>query len=162
MAGSRSKLKSWKQLKTLRALWAFEGKKVVFTNGVYDILHAGHVQLLERAKSLGDILVVALNTDASVRRLNKGPERPINRLADRAAVAAALACVDVVVAFPEDTPEKLLSVVKPDILVKGADYKASQIAGARHARKVARVPLKKGYSTTELVRRLRRWPVTKM
>lgn len=152
---SRSKLKSWKRLATLRKLWSFEGKTVVFTNGVYDILHAGHVQLLEAAKQKGDVLIVGLNTDESVRRLNKGPERPINKLADRAAVIAALGCVDAVASFNEDTPERLVALLKPDVLVKGADYKTGEIAGARHAGKVVRLPLKKGYSTTGLVRRLR-------
>ena len=148
-------MKSWKRLKTLRKLWSFEGKTVVFTNGVYDILHAGHVQLLEAAKAKGDLLIVGLNTDDSVRRLNKGPERPINTLADRAAVIAALGCVDAVTSFGQDTPEELCAMLKPDVLVKGADYKTGEIAGARHAGKVVRIPLKKGYSTTGLVKRLK-------
>ena len=154
MPPSRAKLKTVKRLATLRGLWGWEGKKVVFTNGVFDILHAGHVTLLERARVLGDVLIVGVNTDASARRLGKAPGRPINRLRDRAALLAALSCVDAVVAFGEDTPEKILSVLKPDILVKGADYAKGQIAGARHAGRVVRVTLKAGYSTTGLIRRL--------
>jgi rfaE bifunctional protein nucleotidyltransferase chain/domain len=154
MPSSQFKIKTWKRLTTLRQLWAWEGKKVVFTNGVFDILHAGHVQLLERARALGDILIVGVNSDASARRLGKGPGRPINRLRDRAALLAALACVDAVVPFNEDTPEPLLSKLKPDVLVKGADYGRHQIAGARHAGRVVRVILKAGYSTTNLIRRM--------
>jgi D-beta-D-heptose 7-phosphate kinase/D-beta-D-heptose 1-phosphate adenosyltransferase len=154
MPGSKAKVKTWKRLATLRQLWGWQGKKVVFTNGVFDILHAGHVQLLERARALGDILIVGINSDASARRLGKGTGRPVNRLRDRAALLAALACVDAVVPFGEDTPEPLLSKLKPDVLVKGADYGRHQIAGARHAGRVVRVRLKSGYSTTDLIRRL--------
>ena len=137
----------------LRRAWARRGLKVVFTNGVYDILHAGHIELLERAKRLGGVLIVGLNSDASARRLGKGPRRPFNRLADRARVVGALACVDAVTSFGEDTPEKLVSRLKPDVLVKGADYKAGQVAGRLHAGKVVLIPLRKGYSTTALARR---------
>lgn len=151
---SRGKLKTLKRLLTLRQLWGWEGKKVVFTNGVFDLLHAGHVELLEKARSLGDVLIVGVNSDASVRRLGKGPERPLNKLADRASVLCALACVDAVVGFAQDTPAPLLAQLKPDILVKGADYRADQIAGAGSAGKVVRVALKRGYSTTRLVRRM--------
>ena len=156
MPSSQTKLKTAKRLATLRQLWGWEGKKVVFTNGVFDILHAGHVRLLERARSLGDVLIVGVNSDASARRLGKGPGRPVNRLRDRAALLAALSCVDAVVPFREDTPERLLSQLKPDVLVKGADYGKRQIAGARHAGRVVRVTLKAGYSTTGLIRRLQR------
>jgi D-beta-D-heptose 7-phosphate kinase/D-beta-D-heptose 1-phosphate adenosyltransferase len=141
-------------LLTLRQLWAWEGKKVVFTNGVFDILHAGHLQVLERARALGDVLVLGINSDASARRLGKGTGRPVNRLKDRAALVAALWCVDAVVAFSDATPEPLLSRLKPDILVKGADYRIDQIAGAAHAKKVVRLRLKPGYSTTSLIQRL--------
>lgn len=152
---SKDKLMPLKKLLTLRRLWAWEGKTVVFTNGVYDLLHAGHVQLLERAKALGDVLIVGLNSDASARRLGKGPERPINRFEDRATVVGALACVDAVIRFEEDTPAQLLSKLKPDVLVKGGDYKKEDVAGRQHATKVVIVPLKKGYSTTGIVRKLR-------
>ena len=154
MKPSSSKILPLKKLLTLRELWRWERRKVVFTNGVYDILHPGHVKLLEKSRSLGDVLILALNTDASARRLDKAPGRPVNRLADRAAVAAALACVDVVVSFDEDTPARLLAKLKPDVLVKGGDYKPSSVAGREHAGKVVIVPLKPGYSTTGLIKRL--------
>ncbi len=154
MPSSKAKIKTWKRLTTLRQLWGWQGKKVVFTNGVFDILHAGHVQLLERARSLGDMLIVGVNSDASAHRLGKGPGRPVNRLRDRAALLAALSCVDAVVPFSEDTPGLLLSRLRPDVLVKGADYGKHQIAGSQHAGRVVRVTLKAGYSTTNLIRRL--------
>lgn len=139
----------------LRRRWARAGLRVAFTNGVFDILHAGHVELLEKAARLGERLIVGLNTDASARRLGKGPQRPINKLKDRARVLAALACVDAVVPFGEDTPERLLSRLKPDVLAKGADYRPDQVAGRRHAGKVALIPLKRGCSTTALLKRIR-------
>ncbi|MBI5622797.1 MAG: adenylyltransferase/cytidyltransferase family protein [Elusimicrobia bacterium] len=135
------------------ASWKRRGLKVVFTNGVFDILHAGHVMLLAKARALGDLLVLGLNTDASVRRL-KGPSRPVNRWRDRAAVLAALESVDAVVGFGEDTPARLVSALRPDILVKGADYALEEIAGSRHAGRTVRIALKKGYSTTGLIRKL--------
>ena len=156
MASSRRKIKTLARLKVLRQLWGWEGKRVVFTNGVFDILHAGHVQMLEKSRSLGDVLIVALNSDASARRLGKGPGRPIVSLQGRAPVVAGLACVDAVVAFDQDTPADLVKTLRPDILVKGADYKKSEIAGARYAGKVVRVQLKKGFSSTAILRRARR------
>jgi rfaE bifunctional protein nucleotidyltransferase chain/domain len=150
----RSKTVTLKRLLRLRQLWAWEGKKVVFTNGVFDILHAGHVRLLEKSRSLGDVLIVGLNKDDSARRLGKGKGRPINRFEDRAVVLGALSCVDAVVGFSEDTPLQIIARIKPDILVKGSDYQKHQIAGAEHAGKVARISLKKGYSTTALIKRL--------
>ncbi|MBI5200298.1 MAG: D-glycero-beta-D-manno-heptose 1-phosphate adenylyltransferase [Elusimicrobia bacterium] len=139
-----------------RRAWKKAGKRVVFTNGVFDILHRGHVDLLEKARSLGDALIVGVNKDASVRRLNKGPERPINKEADRVRVLSGLASVDAVTLFGEDTPAELLSALKPDILVKGADYKPDQVAGREHAGKVVLITLTKGYSTTSVVKRLKR------
>lgn len=136
--------------------WRRRRRRVVFTNGVFDILHAGHVSILERSRSLGDFLIVGVNSDASVRRLGKGPERPINHLRDRQRVLAGLACVDAVTSFGEDTPEKLLSSLKPDVLVKGADYRADQVAGRQHAGKVVLLSLVEGRSTTAVVKRLRR------
>lgn len=136
--------------------WRRSRRRVVFTNGVFDILHAGHVSLLERSRALGDFLVVGVNSDASVRRLGKGSERPINPLKDRMRVLAGLACVDAVTSFGEDTPEKLLSLLKPDVLVKGADYRVDQVAGRQHAGKVVLLPLVKGRSTTAVVEKLRR------
>jgi D-beta-D-heptose 7-phosphate kinase/D-beta-D-heptose 1-phosphate adenosyltransferase len=140
----------------LRRRWSRQGLRVVFTNGVFDLLHAGHADILEKAAALGDRLVVGVNTDASARRLGKGAGRPINRFADRARLLAALSCVDAVVPFGEDTPEEILSALKPDVLVKGADYRPSQVAGRTHARKVVLIALKKGYSTTALVERIKR------
>lgn len=148
------KIVTSKKIKTLRGLWAWEGKTVVFTNGVFDILHAGHVELLEKARGLGDILIVGLNSDASAKSLGKGPGRPINRFADRAAVLNALSCVDAIVGFEDSTPASLIESLRPDILVKGADYKKNEIAGAAFAGKVARLKLKAGYSTTGLIRKL--------
>jgi D-beta-D-heptose 7-phosphate kinase/D-beta-D-heptose 1-phosphate adenosyltransferase len=147
---SRGQASSW------RAGLRRSRKRVVFTNGVFDLLHAGHVSILERARALGDALIVGVNSDASVRRLGKGPERPLNPLKDRQRVLAGLACVDAVTAFVEDTPERLLSLLKPDILVKGADYKPGQVAGRRHAGKVVLLSLVRGRSTTAIVRKLSR------
>jgi len=133
---------------------------VAFTNGVFDLLHVGHVALLEAARAEGTALVVAVNRDASVRRLAKGAERPVVPEAERARLVAALASVDCVVLFAEDTPLELIRRLHPDILVKGADYAREQIVGADDVEgwggRVVRVPLVAGQSTTELVRKLRR------
>jgi D-beta-D-heptose 7-phosphate kinase/D-beta-D-heptose 1-phosphate adenosyltransferase len=142
------------KLLTLRQLWRWEGRKVVFTNGVFDILHAGHVKVLEKAKAQGDLLVVGINSDSSVRALEKAPGRPINKWRDRAEVVAALACVDAVVSFGEKTPEKLMSQLRPDVQVKGGDYKPKDLPEAKYAAKVVIIPLKDGYSTTGLIKRL--------
>ena len=133
--------------------------KVVFTNGCFDLLHVGHVAYLEEARSLGDALVVAVNTDASVRRLEKGELRPVNPEADRARVLAALAAVDRVALFDEDTPLTLLTELQPDVLVKGGDYQMSEVVGrevvlARGGR-VLILPFRAGYSTSLLVERIR-------
>jgi rfaE bifunctional protein nucleotidyltransferase chain/domain len=132
---------------------------VVFTNGVFDILHRGHVEYLCAARALGDALVVGLNTDDSVRRLGKGADRPINREEDRAMVLAALACVDAVVPFGEDTPRGLIAALLPDVLVKGGDYTVDTIAGADevHAAggRVEVIPLVPGRSTTAILERAR-------
>ena len=154
MKPSSSKILPLKKLLTLRELWRWEGRQVAFTNGVFDILHAGHVKVLEKAKAQGDLLIVGVNSDASVRMLEKAPGRPINKWRDRAEVVAALACVDAVVGFPESTPERLMARLKPDVHVKGGDYKPSDLPEAKHAGRVAIVSLKKGYSTTGLIKRL--------
>jgi len=132
---------------------------LVFTNGVFDVLHRGHVALLIAARAEGGALLVGLNSDASARRL-KGPERPINRERDRAYVLGALACVDAVVLFDEDTPAELIAALQPDVLVKGADYAPGAIVGtdvvtARGGR-VVRVPLQPGFSTTGLIAKVKR------
>ncbi|MFL5506084.1 MAG: D-glycero-beta-D-manno-heptose 1-phosphate adenylyltransferase [Gemmatimonadales bacterium] len=132
---------------------------LVFTNGVFDLLHPGHVTLLETARSLGAALVVGLNTDASVRRLGKGLDRPVNAEPSRARVLAALAAVDAVVMFDEDTPLELVQALRPDVLVKGADYPRERIVGADFVEarggRVVRVPLVPETSTTRIVERLR-------
>jgi D-beta-D-heptose 7-phosphate kinase/D-beta-D-heptose 1-phosphate adenosyltransferase len=136
-----------------------EGLKVVATNGCFDILHPGHVDYLRRARELGDYLVVLVNTDDSVRRLNKGPERPINPLDHRMVMLEALACVDWVVPFDEDTPRELIGQILPDILVKGGDYTAiEQIAGHDHVLQnggdVRILPFLDGYSTTAMIQKI--------
>ena len=144
---------SRQELLTARAGWKRDGKTVVFTNGCYDILHPGHIRLLESARSLGDILILALNTDAGVQRL-KGPTRPLIAENDRAELAAALAAVDAVTFFDEDTPRELIAAVLPDILIKGAEW-APFIAGREEVEasggKVMALPLEPGYSTTGIV-----------
>ena len=134
-------------------------RKVVFTNGCFDLLHPGHVAYLEAARSLGDALLVAVNTDASVARLHKGPGRPVTPAADRARLVAALACVDRVVLFDEDTPLELITLLQPDILVKGGDYQLEEIAGREvvlaRGGQVLALPFVPGYSTTDLIARLR-------
>jgi rfaE bifunctional protein nucleotidyltransferase chain/domain len=134
-------------------------RPLVFTNGVFDVLHRGHVTYLEQARGLGAALVVAVNSDASVRRLGKGAERPLNPLDDRMAVLAGLACVDLVVPFDADTPRDLIVACRPDVLVKGGDYTAATTAGAPEViaaggRFVA-IPFRYDRSTTALVARLR-------
>lgn len=129
------------------------GKKIVFTNGCFDILHAGHVKSIEFAKSKGDILVLGLNSDSSVKRL-KGPKRPVNKQEDRAIVLAALGAVDAVCIFSQETPLELIKIVKPDILVKGADYKNKEVVGSEYAGKVVLFPLLKGRSTTNLINKI--------
>jgi len=147
------KILSVKRAVAVRAALKKAGKKAVFTNGCFDLLHAGHVYSLEKARSLGDFLFLGLNSDASVKRL-KGPSRPFNKAADRAIVLAALAAVDAVVIFGEDTPRNLIKALRPDILVKGADYRNAAVAGAEFAGRVALVPLLKGRSTTALAKKL--------
>lgn len=149
------KILSIKQAAALRAALKRAGKTAVFTNGCFDLLHAGHIYSLEKARSLGDFLFLGLNSDASVRRL-KGAPRPFNRAGDRALVLAALQAVDAVVVFGEDTPLKLIKALKPDILVKGADYSNSTVVGAEFAGRVALIPLLKGRSTTALARKMGR------
>ncbi|MDP1571742.1 MAG: D-glycero-beta-D-manno-heptose 1-phosphate adenylyltransferase [Vicinamibacterales bacterium] len=139
-----------------------EGRTLVFTNGVFDLLHPGHVRYLQAARALGDALIVAVNSDRSVRAQGKGPDRPINPDAERAEVLAALACVDAVVIFDEDTPLEIITAIQPDVLVKGADWGTDAIVGADEVRarggRVERITLAEGYSTTEILRRVRQTP----
>lgn len=135
-------------------------RPLVFTNGVFDILHRGHVTYLARARALGAALLVALNSDSSARRLGKGAHRPLNPLADRLAVVAALECVDAVTWFDEDTPEALLAACRPQVLAKGGDWPVERIAGAggvlARGGKVVSIAFEHQHSTTELVQRIRK------
>jgi rfaE bifunctional protein nucleotidyltransferase chain/domain len=144
------------ELVRARASWRAAGKTVVFTNGCYDLLHPGHIRLLERSRSEGDILILALNTDASVARL-KGPSRPLMKQDDRASMALALEAVDAVTFFDEDTPRELIAEVLPDILIKGADW-AHFIAGREEVEaaggKVMALSLEPGFSTTNIEKEL--------
>lgn len=148
---------SLRAMQRRRAALRASGQRVVFTNGCFDVIHAGHVKLLQRARSFGDVLVLGLNSDASTRRL-KGRGRPIVPAKDRAAVLAALACVDYVVFFDEDTPEAIIRALQPDVLVKGGDYRIDQIVGADFVRaaggSVRRVRLLRGRSTSAMLRRI--------
>ena len=141
--------------------WCAQGEKIVFTNGCFDLLHPGHVSLLEKAAALGDVLVVGLNSDDSVRRA-KGDGRPINDQNHRALVLASLQATDTVVIFEEDTPEELLRCVRPDILVKGAEYSEEQVVGGSFVKsyggEIVRVQMVEGLSTTKLVDRMRASP----
>jgi len=129
-------------------------QKVVFTNGCFDILHRGHATYLRTARSLGDLLIIGLNTDASVKRL-KGDSRPINHEDDRAYLLESLECVDYVVKFGEDTPHELLSRVRPDILVKGGDYKLEDVVGREFAKEVILIDFVDGYSTTKTIQQMK-------
>lgn len=136
------------------------GKRLVFTNGCFDILHPGHVDLLSRARALGDILILGLNSDDSVRRLNKGPERPVNPASVRAFVLAHLASVDFVVEFDQDTPLDLIRALRPHVLVKGGDWSKDRIVGRdiveAEGGEVHSLPLLTGFSTTSLIHKIRR------
>jgi D-beta-D-heptose 7-phosphate kinase/D-beta-D-heptose 1-phosphate adenosyltransferase len=138
--------------------WKLLSKTIVFTNGCFDILHKGHLQVLTAAAGLGDMLVIGVNADASVKRL-KGPERPVNDEGFRSLMLASLAMVDAVCVFDEDTPLELIAAVRPDVLVKGGDYQPDDIVGADIVRsgggKVITIPLVEGYSTSDLIRRIR-------
>ena len=153
-----SPLLSWDEVKQLREQWAAQGKKVVFTNGCFDLLHPGHIKYLNDTKALGDVLILGLNADASISRL-KGSTRPINPLKDRAAMLNGLKAIDAVVAFEEDTPQKLIAKLLPDVLVKGGDYAAADIVGAKEVRaaggEVIVVPFLDGYSSSKLIERIK-------
>ena len=136
-----------------------EGKTVVFTNGVFDLLHPGHLRYLQQARGLGDLLIVGVNSDRS-SRANKGESRPITPEVERAEILEALACVDAVVVFDEDTPHAIIAALRPDVLVKGDDWEEDAIVGrdiveARGGR-VVRMPVERGYSTTAIIERIRR------
>ena len=144
---------SWSEIESLAKTWRSCGEKIVFTNGCFDILHVGHVSYLEKAARLGRHLVVGLNSDTSVRKL-KGDVRPLVHELDRARVLAALACVDAVVLFEQDTPTELIEKIRPDILVKGGDYKPEEVAGREYAGEVRIIDFEDGYSTTGIVEQI--------
>jgi len=152
----KSKLVSRRNVTVLCDHLRRQKKKIVFTNGVFDIIHMGHVHYLSKAKAMGDVLIIGLNTDLSVRKI-KGPNRPINRQSDRAGVLSALEFVDYVVYFSEETPEKLIRLIRPNVLVKGADYKLSEIVGAEfvhsYGGRVCRIKLLPGRSTSDVINR---------
>jgi rfaE bifunctional protein nucleotidyltransferase chain/domain len=153
------KIVSAKSLSNLLKKWKTAGEKIVFTNGCFDILHLGHVDYLEKAASKGTKLIVAINTDDSVKKL-KGEGRPVNNEEARARLLAALGFVDAVTFFSEDTPQGIIEALSPDVLIKGSDYNISNIIGAefvlRKGGKVETIDLVKGYSTTEIIKQLKK------
>ncbi len=150
--GLKQKLRTLQEALVVVGEWRKAGKTIVFTNGCFDLIHKGHITTLAKAADMGDYLIVAINTDRSVKRL-KGSSRPINSEADRALILSALSFVDMVIIFDENTPEEIIRCIKPDILVKGGDYEPDKVAGARWVGKVEIVEYKKGYSTTEMIQR---------
>ncbi|MDP8222535.1 MAG: D-glycero-beta-D-manno-heptose 1-phosphate adenylyltransferase [Candidatus Lernaella stagnicola] len=154
------KIHSLETLLPLLAEHRKNGEQIVFTNGCFDILHVGHVRLLGLARATGDRLVVAINSDASVRRLNKGENRPIHGQSERAELLAAFAAVDYVTVFEEDTPLAIIEQIKPEVLVKGGDWGPDQIVGRdvveANGGRVVRIPLVEGKSTTNIVREIQR------
>ena len=154
---STQKIKSLEEVVRLRTQLRESGKKLVFTNGCFDILHIGHIRYLNRARSLGDALVVGINSDRSVREI-KGKTRPSMPELERAEVLAALACVDVVFIFDDPTPKRVIDAIVPDVLVKGADWKLSEIVGRDTVENaggsVSNMPLVEGSSTSEIIRRV--------
>jgi len=154
-----TKLKTLPQLVSILKNKKRSGQKVVFTNGCFDILHLGHVRYLTKARSLGDLLVIGLNTDSSVRKL-KGPTRPVTPEKERAEVLGALACVDYIVFFSDSTPERLIRALRPDFLVKGGDWRKEQIVGSAfvesYGGKARSLPFVKGFSTTGLIKKIKK------
>ena len=154
---AREKIKTLDEILRIRASFRADGRKLVFTNGCFDILHVGHVRLLNRARPLGDALVVAINSDRSVREI-KGPERPFVPEGERAEVLAALASVDFVMVFDETTPQRVIEMILPDVLVKGADWGPTQIVGRETVEKagglVLSIELVPGASTSSIIRRV--------
>lgn len=154
----RKKIKTREEIQFVIQRAHFFGKKIVFTNGVFDLMHLGHVDYLSKAKDCGDILIVGMNSDASVKMLNKGDTRPLQDQQSRAMVLASLSFVDYVVIFDEETPYDLIKAIQPDVLVKGADYKVEQIAGhdivLDRGGEVKLIELVSGYSTTAIEKRI--------
>lgn len=154
-----NKLQTAEELKRTIAQWKVKDNTVVFTNGCFDILHAGHIHILEEAKKQGDKLIVALNTDTSVKKL-KGKNRPINAELDRAKIISAIEVVDVVVLFNEETPLNLIIALKPNVLVKGGDYTKNEIVGAKEIEhwdgKVVIIPFLEGFSSTSIIEKMKK------
>lgn len=153
-----NKIVSENELEHLLAVWRFKDDVIVFTNGCFDLLHPGHISYLEKARSLGDRLIVGLNSDDSVQRL-KGAGRPVNPQHDRARLLAALHCTDAVVVFEEDTPARLIELVKPNILTKGGDYTIEKVVGVDFVKsyggRVEILPFEQGYSSTGILEKLK-------
>jgi D-glycero-beta-D-manno-heptose 1-phosphate adenylyltransferase len=153
-----NKITGLPKLLALISAWKSEGKKVVFTNGVFDLLHIGHITYMAKAADLGDKLIIGLNSDASVKRI-KGDDRPVNDQNSRAALLAALFFVDAIVVFEEDTPLNLITALMPDILVKGADYSVENIVGGKeviaNGGEVKTIDLVEGYSSTSIIQKIR-------
>ena len=149
----KSKIISAKALVIKISALKKSGKKIVFTNGCFDLIHAGHVRTFQKAKTFGDILIVAINTDVSVRKI-KGKNRPIVDQQNRAKVLAALESVDFVTFFSENTPLEILELLRPDVLVKGADYKLNEIVGRQYVKKVKRIAMVKGISTSFIISKI--------
>jgi len=154
----KTKIFSWEQIKNQCNIWRFNEKKILFTNGCFDILHLGHIEYLTRAADLGDILLIGLNSDASVKAI-KGPDRPINNEEARAIILSSLSFVSGVIIFDEETPYELIKTIQPDILVKGADYEVKEIVGhdivEARGGEIVTIPLTEGYSTTDLIDRIK-------
>ena len=157
MATSINNVHSLRSLAKIRTALRREGKRVVFTNGCFDLIHGGHVFLFKQAKKLGDVLIVAVNDDRSIRKI-KGPLRPIVPLAERLEILGAVECVDYLIPFSEETPQKVISVLLPDVLVKGKDWKKHEVVGREEVEKaggrVVLAPLYKGQSSTSLLEKI--------
>lgn len=156
----KSKIYDIKELERFLYLAKYEKKKIVFTNGCFDILHLGHVEYLSKAKDLGDILIIGVNSDTSPYWLTKGPDRPINNEVNRGMILSSLFFVDAIVFFSDETPLKLIEIIKPDILVKGGDYQEEKICGydilKSYNGEVKTINLVEGYSTTSIIQKINR------
>jgi len=155
-----SKLKTLEELVLLRDEWRKQGKKIVFTNGCFDLLHLGHIKLFKYAKQLGDILIVGVNSDSSIKKI-KGSKRPVFPLNERLEILEAVEFIDYLTIFEEETPQKLIAFLLPDILVKGGDWKPEQVVGKREVEqaggKVIIFPYMKGYSSTNIIEKIKKF-----
>ena len=155
----KQKIVSLEQLKRNIAVWRMKDMKIVFTNGCFDILHHGHIDYLSKASDLGDVLIIGVNSDSSVKTLEKGANRPIQNENDRALILSSLQFVEAITIFNEDTPLELIKIIQPDVLVKGGDWKPEQIAGADVVKakggEVIIIPFVDGYSTTDIEKRIK-------